>query len=215
MNVKTEMEEKDKLILALGILIMLFIGFLYYLGNRSPHVINYPNSRTEIIVFGDSLIAGVGSTDKDGFVRKLESLLNRDITNLGVSGNTTRDGLLRVDEVIEREAQLVIIALGGNDFIQRVPQDSVKRNFDKMISQIQNSGAMVMILGEPGYRGLYKDLSEAHDTAYVSNILSGLITKDKYMSDAIHPNDAGYRIIAERIAPNVKKLLRSELGLVQ
>jgi len=190
------------------ILIIGFILFLYALDKRVPQITNYPNDRTEIIAFGDSLVEGVGSSTGGGFVDELEVILNIDITNLGVSGNTTRDALIRIDDVLDREAKMVIISLGGNDFIRRFPQEEVKRNFDKIISQIQNDGAMVMLLDVPGYGSLVRDLSGNHDAAYVSNILRGLIGRDRYMADAIHPNDEGYRKVAEKIAPELAKFIK-------
>ncbi len=201
------MNQKDLVMIVFTLIVLGFLFLVYYIQNRTPHILNYPNDRTEIIVFGDSLAAGVGSTDGEGFVDNLEFILNRNITTLGVSGNTTRAGLARIDEVLEREAQIVLIVLGGNDFIQRVPKEDVRRNMDKIISKIQNDGAMVMILGTPGYGDLYKELATTHNATYVSNILKGLIGRDAYMSDAIHPNDIGYSKIADRIAPKIKKFI--------
>lgn len=207
MKITTKLEHKDQIVLALTIILVLFLGLLYYIQKRTPNIINYPNDRTEIVAFGDSLIEGVGSSNNKGFIDDLEVILNTEIVNLGVSGNTTRDGLLRIDDITDRNARIVLISLGGNDFIQRIPEETVRKNLDKIVSKIQNDGAMVMVLGVPGYRGLYKDVSRDHQTAYVSNILSGLIGKDKYMSDLIHPNDLGYRAVAEKIAPELKKFI--------
>ncbi len=208
MNIDTRLDHSEKLMVALTLLILAFLFLVYHLQNWTPGILNYPNNRTEIIVFGDSLAAGVGSANGEGFVDDLVFILNRKITNLGVPGDTTQDGLLRIDDVLGREAQIVIISLGGNDFLRRVPKEDVKRNFNKIISKIQNDGAMVMILETPGYGNLYKDLSETHDTAYIPNILRGLIARDQYMSDAIHPNDVGYNKIAKKIEPKLRKYIR-------
>lgn len=208
MEIDAHLEQRDKIILALMILLVLFFGFLYYLKNKPPSLLNYPTDNTTIVAFGDSLVEGVGSSDNGGFVTKLEFLLEQEVINLGVAGDTTLDGLIRLEEVIDQEPGLVIISLGGNDFLQRKPVGDVMQNMNKIISRLQNEGSMVMLLAVPGYRGMHRDLSEQHDAGYISNILSGLIGRDRYMSDAIHPNDAGYDKIAERIAPEVRKLYK-------
>ena len=210
MDIRIKTPDHEKLMLTLfGILILFFI-LLHFINQRAPQITNWPAAdRTEIIVFGDSLAEGFG-TDDGGFVSRLEILLGHKITNLGVSGDTTRDGLIRLNNVLARDAKLVIISLGGNDFIQRVPEQDVRHNFNKMISQIQNDGSMVILLDAPGYRGMLKELSKTHKTGYVSNILSGLIGKDEYMFDAIHPNAAGYQKIAEKIEPEVRDLYRQK-----
>ncbi len=200
------LEDHEKLTWALLLIVLAFFAFWYWVTNRTPTVTNYPNDRTTVVAFGDSLIEGVGSSD-GGFVTDLEEILNYDITNLGVSGNTTFQGLARINEVLRLEPKLVIISLGGNDFIQRVNREHAAHNLNKLISQLQNTGSMVVLLEVPGYRKLYKDIAHAQNSGYVSNILSGIITKDKYMSDPIHPNDAGYQKIAEHVAPTIKKLL--------
>jgi len=207
MNIDTRIEHQERLMIALTLIILGFLFLMYYLHNRTPEILNYPNDRAEIIVFGDSLAAGVGSTDGEGFVDDLSFTLNRKITTLGVSGNTTRDGLMRINDVLDRNAQIVIISLGGNDFLRRVPKEEVERNFNKIISKIQNDGSMVMILGTPGYGNLYEELAESHGAAYVPNILKGLIGRDAYMSDTVHPNDVGYNRIAEKIEPKLKKYI--------
>ena len=207
MKIDTSIDHRDRLMIVFTLIILGFLSLLYWAQNRTPDILNHPNNRSEIIVFGDSLAAGVGSDENEGFTKGLEFSLNRQITVLGVSGDTTRDGLNRIEEVTERDAQIVLISLGGNDFIQRVPEETVRKNMDKIISKIQNSGAMVMVLGAPGYRGLYKQVAEDHKAAYVSNILKGLIGRDAYMSDPIHPNNVGYHKISERIAPELKKFI--------
>jgi lysophospholipase L1-like esterase len=101
----------------------------------------------------------------------------------------------------------VIISLGGNDFIQGVPKDEMRQDYNKIISRLQNGGSIVMILGVPGYTYSYSGLARDHKVSYVSNILRGVITNPDLMSDPIHPNDAGYSKIANRIAPELRRLI--------
>jgi len=213
MQIDTEFEQRDKIVLALGILLVLFLCFLYYVKNRTPEILNYPNNNSEIIAFGDSLVSGVGSESNRGFVRELEVFTNTNIINMGISGDTTRDALARIDDVLKRNPKMVLISLGGNDSIQHVPAKAARKNLDKIVSQIQNTGSMVIILGVPaapgvsGYKNLYKEVAEDHRAAYVPNILAGLIGRDEFMADLIHPNDLGYIKVAEKIAPIMKLYL--------
>ncbi len=200
------LEQHEKVTLILILIVVGFFILLYFIRNQSPKIINFPSERTVVIAFGDSLIEGVGGTD-NGFINHLENLVNYDIENMGVSGETTRDALARVKKVIDKSPRIVLISLGGNDFLQRRPAAEVKQDLNKIVSQIQDSGSMVVILGVPGYRNLHRDVAEAQRSAYVSNILSGLITNPQYMSDAVHPNDEGYKKIAKKIQPVLEKLL--------
>ncbi|MEY4602501.1 MAG: hypothetical protein RL292_442 [Candidatus Parcubacteria bacterium] len=75
-------------------------------------------------------------------------------------------------------------------------------------------GAVVVLLGIQGgllsdpYESEFENLAKAQGTAYVSNVLEGLFGNSRYMADGVHPNDAGYAKIVERIYPELKKVLK-------
>ena len=207
-QIQLTLEQKDKTVITLMLLVIMVVGFFWYLNNRTPDVVNYPPANTSIIAFGDSLVAGVGSTDSDGFITRLEMLINRDIQVFGFSGFTSAEGLEVIDEVTERSAGIVIVSLGGNDRIQRIERDRVYRNMSKVISKLQNAGSAVVLIETPGYGNLYKDLARDHKAMVVTQALAPLMRDPRLMSDLIHPNDAGYIKMAERIAPTVQKILQ-------
>ncbi len=188
---------------------------LFFLFRGDAEIINYPSSGTDIVAFGDSLVQGVGATSEStNFVSTLSRRLGKPIINLGVSGNTTADGLKRLSELDKYKPQVVILLLGGNDYLQKVPIDTTFTNLEKIIKNIQSRGAVVLLLGVRGgiindkFDERFEELAKKTDSAFVPNVLDGLITKNEYMSDAIHPNDAGYTKIAARVYPVLQKLVK-------
>lgn len=205
----------NKNILIIGlVLVLLIFGIFYFIAGNDSYT-NYPSKGTDIIAFGDSLIQGVGaSSNTKSLVGVLSKKIGKPIINLGVSGNTTADGLNRINELDRYKPKVVILLLGGNDYLRKVPKETTFKNLGKIIEDIQSRGAVVLLLGVRG--GLLKDnfeedfeiISSKYNTAFVSNVLSGLILDRKYMSDEIHPNDAGYEKISERVLPVLKDIIK-------
>ncbi len=196
-----------------SLVILLGIYFLFFIG--STQIKNYPSSGTDIVAFGDSLIAGVGATsDNTNLVGVLSRRLGKPIVNLGVSGNTTANGLKRLSELDKYKPKVVMLLLGGNDYLQKVPIDTTFSNLEKIIKDIQSRGAVVLLLGVRGgiindkFDERFEELAEKTGSAYVSNVLDGLITKNEYMADAIHPNDTGYAKIAARVYPVLQGIVK-------
>lgn len=173
---------------------------------------NYPSSGTEIIAFGDSLVQGVGaSAPEKNFVSVLSAQLGRPIVNLGVSGNTTADGVQRLGEINKYQPQVVMVLLSGNDRLRQIPQEQTLANLGTIIEYIQNKGAVVVLLGVRGdlfgngHDDKLKALAESRQAVYVPDVLDGLFGNNRYMTDLVHPNDAGYAKIANRIYPLLLK----------
>lgn len=170
-----------------------------------PKVTNYPPQNSTIVAFGDSLVAGQGAGTGRDFVSLLSAKLGRQIVNLGVSGNTSADGIARMKEVINEKPGVVILLLGGNDFLQRTGAVAVEENLSTLISTFQKHGAVVVLVGvrsgilSSNSGEIYERLSERYGTILVDDVLAGIFLKPNLMSDAIHPNDAGYALIAERL----------------
>lgn len=169
----------------------------------------YPTSGSSVVVFGDSLAAGVGAKTGNDIAGRLAMNVSVPVYNLGVAGDTTADALARLDAVVAKDPRVVVILLGGNDAIQQRPVADTFADLEEIIVHIQDRGAAVVLVGEPGglygsqYETAYEELARAHRTFYVSNILAGLIGRSEYMYDYIHPNDAGYARALERIQPVV------------
>lgn len=190
------------------------IGIVLFLRKNEYPIANYPSEGIEIVAFGDSLVEGVGASPDKNFVSLISQRLGIPILNLGKSGDTTASASARFESVMPEHPKLVVVLLGGNDFLHRVPRQQVFENLGIIIEKIEKRGAIVVLLGVQGgvigdsYDQEYKRLAKKYKTAYVANVLKDIIGHPELMSDTIHPNDKGHAIIAERVYSVVFPLVR-------
>ena len=197
-----------------AILGLMTYGILSWI--KKPEIKNIDSQGANIIAFGDSLVYGVGASsrgDTDMFSLVSKSL-GVNIINKGVSGNTTVDGLARLErDVLTQDPKIVLVLLGGNDYLQKVSTTTTFSNLREIIQQIQDRGSAVVLVGVRGgvfvdrFEEDYERLSKEMHTGYIKNILDGIITNRKLMSDSVHPNDRGYEIIALRVTPILRAIL--------
>ncbi len=198
----------------LGLAVLVLAPIAYFLFRGGDDITNYPPKNQIIVAFGDSLVEGVGATPGNDFVSVVERTLGVEIINRGKSGDTTANGITRVDEVIADDPGIVIVLLGGNDALRRIPKQETFANLGAIIERLQSAGAVVVLLGVrggilgDGYANEFEALAETYHTPHVSNVLEGLITNPKLMHDGIHPNDQGYAIVAERVTEVLQAVLR-------
>ena len=183
--------------------ILVALGIYYF--SRTEAITNYPSKGMDIIAFGDSLVYGVGATEGNDFVSLLSEMTGESIVNLGRAGDTTADGLARINELNKYNPKVVILLLGGNDYLKKIPIADTFKNLATLIENIHARGAIVVLLGVRG--GLFNDrfdtefekLSDTYNTVFVSDVLDELFGSSQYMSDTIHPNNIGYQMISGRI----------------
>ena len=185
---------------------------LWARGTRPPNAAR-PAAGDTIIAFGDSIVSGRGATPGHDFVSVLSRRAGLPILNAGRSGDTTRSALDRLDrDVLARNPRIVIVLLGGNDFLRRVPRDETFRNLETIVTRIRRRGAAVVLVGvsvglfTDEYGAQYDALARRASAALVPGILDGIIGHADRMADAIHPNDRGYEIIADRLEPVLRDL---------
>ncbi len=165
-----------------------------------------------IVAFGDSLVFGTGSSG-GGFVTLLEQRLGRDIQNLGRPGETSAGGLARIGDVLALEPSVVILLLGGNDALRGVPSDTTFSNLASIIERLQAAGAAVLLVGVRGgllqdpYAAPFEELAGRSGAAHVPDVLRQVFLDPDSMADQVHPNDAGYAHIADRIQPVLEAML--------
>jgi acyl-CoA thioesterase-1 len=197
-----------------AVLVAIALVVLWQFLPSDPVTVTPPeNARASgpIVAVGESLAAGVGAPEGQGFVAILSRVIDEEIINLGVSGQTTAEARAVLGDVLALEPRLVLLQLGGNDAIQDVPSAETFANLRYMIDTLQADGAQVILLGVRG--GIFRDTARnqfdqlAADTnvAYVPDILDGLFGNDDLMSDPIHPNAAGYQQIADRVLPVLER----------
>ncbi|MDB5224418.1 MAG: Acyl-CoA thioesterase [Candidatus Adlerbacteria bacterium] len=178
-----------------------------------PTITNYPPHDGPIVAFGDSLVAGYGAEDGHGFVDDVSAQIGEPIVNLGVSGDTTAQGLARIDKVVALNPRIVIVLLGGNDYLRKVPRAETFANLRTIIDTLQAQGSIVVLLGVRGglitdnFASEYAALAAQTHSVYVTDVLADLLGNKTLMYDEVHPNDAGYQVIAGRVSAALKPVL--------
>ncbi|WP_407049463.1 arylesterase [Methyloraptor flagellatus] len=178
----------------------------------------------KLVAFGDSLTAGYGLPDPDGFTSRLEAALRAkghavEVVNAGVSGDTTDMGLARLDWSVPDDADAVIVELGANDALRGLPPAAARDNMDAIVGRLRAKKLPVLVagmyaprnLGEPyakAFDPLFAAIAEKHGALLYPFFLDG-VAGDRTLNqpDGIHPNAAGVKIIVERILPKVEELL--------
>ena len=175
---------------------------------------NIYSQGTDIICFGNSITAGSGVSKEENYPRLLTGMLGYPVINSGQSGDTSSDGLRRLEsDVLVYDAKLVIIEFGGNDFLRGVPLSDTVNNIRSITERIQAKGAMVAIADISsgfimrGYRKNYKKLARQMQAIFIPNLLDEILTNPSLKSDSLHPNAQGQQIIAERIYQAIKPFL--------
>nr|WP_298683800.1 arylesterase [uncultured Dongia sp.] len=177
-----------------------------------------------ILAFGDSLMAGYGLPEGDGFVPQLQQALEkmgREVTviNGGLSGDTTAGGLSRLDWMLADKPDVVILELGANDMLRGLNPDEARANLDATIQRIKESGAKVLLAGmlasrnmgadyQERFDAIYPDLAATHAVPLYPFFLEGVAAKPELnQQDGLHPTKDGIAVIVGNILPYVEKLL--------
>ena len=176
-------------------------------GERFDTIRNLRSAGETIICFGDSLMEGVGAEPGEEYPTILSRLLGMRVVNAGQRGDTTAQALERINtSVVNKNPRLVILLLGGNDFLRQIPTRETRQNLKELVRKIQDHGAMVAIAGiklgffTDEYGPIFEETAAEFDAIYIPQVMKGIFNDTKLRSDQIHPNSAGYRLIAERIA---------------
>ncbi len=199
--------------MSVGAVLIGLLVFWYF--SRDWEIKNYPSSKSgPVLMFGDSLVEGVGATAGNTLPDQLGKSIGISILNYGVSGDTTRDGLARLSPALKENPKVAIILLGGNDFLKKIPREETFQNLEKIVVAFQAQGSITVVVGvrsgivSGGADEEYEALAERTGSIYVSDVLSGVFAHSDLMSDALHPNDRGYQQIAERLTPLLSKYLK-------
>jgi acyl-CoA thioesterase-1 len=185
------------------------------------------DDRPVIVAFGDSLTAGYGTDAGNSYPDFLEQDLNAKgfhyhVLNAGVSGNTTKDGVERLDDVVSLKPALVIVAFGGNDGLRGLPIDSTRKNLDQIVSTLQRAGIKVVLGGitlPPNYGADYiRQFNESYALLakqYHVPLLPFLLqdvygTAGSMQPDGIHATSQGNQQVARNLLPLVIPLLHKD-----
>ena len=162
---------------------------------------------------GDSLSAGYGLPADSGWVNLLQQRLGDAwrVHNASISGATTANALDYIDQVLDQEPEVLIIALGGNDALRGFNLDSVSANLAELISKAQQNQAQVLLVGidipinygnryREALRQMYEQLAERYQTALLPFLLEGFARDQSYFqADGIHPNASAQELILANV----------------
>ena len=180
-----------------------------------------------IVFLGDSLTAGFGLARNEAVPALIQSRLTEkgyryEVVNAGVSGDTSAGGLSRLDWSLEGNVVALVVELGGNDGLRGLPVSQMKKNLTEIITRATQRGIRVILTGmeaPPNYGPLYtaefrqvfRELAREHDVIFVPFYLEGVAGDPSLnLSDGIHPNAAGSRIIEERLWRVLEPLLEKQ-----
>lgn len=176
-----------------------------------------------ILAFGDSLTAGYGLPQGQGFVPQLEEALRRNgirafVTDAGVSGDTSAAGRARLDwtlDGLKEKPDLAIVALGGNDMLRGLPPQQTRANMEAIVAELDRRGIKVLIAGMlaapnlgPDYAAhfnrIFPDLAGKYGADLYPFFLANVVgDRAVLQGDGIHPNFQGIKRMVSGILPNV------------
>ncbi len=159
-----------------------------------------------ILAFGDSLTYGSGARPEESYPAILEATSGRRVVNAGIPGEETGAGLARLDDVLDEvDPQLVILGHGGNDMIRKRDLTETEANLRQMVQQVRDRGASAILLGVPkpgiflGTHPMYERVAESLGVPLEAEALEDILGDRTLKADPLHPNAAGYRVLAEAV----------------
>jgi len=161
-----------------------------------------------VLALGDSLTYGYGAAPTAAYPVQLATLTGWKVINGGVSGDTTADALARLPELMRQHPKLVIISIGGNDFLRKLPESTTRANIGKIIQTVQAANIPAVLVAIPHFtvgalfgklsdHPLYQEIAEQYQIPLLSGAWSEILGDKDLKSDQVHANDEGYRKFAE------------------
>jgi acyl-CoA thioesterase-1 len=197
--------------------------FLPELAAQSPT----PSPTRTIVFLGDSLAAGLGVQPSEAFPALVAERIRAaglpfTVENAGLSGDTSAGGLRRIDWLLQRQIDVLVLELGGNDGLRGLDLKSLKANLQAIIAKVRAKNPKVKIvlagmqvppnLGADyaaGFRRVYDELAHENHAALIPFLLEGVGGKRELnQQDLIHPSAAGHRIVAEVVWRTLEPILR-------
>lgn len=171
-----------------------------------------------VVALGDSITQGVGASEQSAWPANLARLSGWRVINAGVSGDTSAQALARLPALLqEYKPALVIVSIGGNDFLRAQPSSATRANIAAILRTVKESGSRAVLIGVPKLtlgaalgifsdHELYEELAKEYGAPLLSDAWGDVMKQSRLMSDQIHPNTAGY---AEFTA-SLEKFLRKQ-----
>lgn len=186
-------------------------------GNQ-PQYANVP-AKSTVVILGDSLTYGTGANKGEDYASILAVNTGWNIINAGVPGNTSLGGLERMPAILqEHEIDLLIIVLGGNDFLQRLPEQETFNNLKAILAQAKAKRIQTILLAIPEFspmgaafgnlsdHALYAKLAQESNIPLIENVFTDVLATNALKADSIHPNAEGYVMVEANLRQSLIKL---------
>jgi len=189
----------------------------------TPDAANDP--RPLLVCFGDSLTAGYGADPGQSYPDYLQADLDAmgykyRVVNEGISGNTTKDGVNRLDSILALKPAVVVVEFGGNDGLRGLRIEDSRINMDKIVATLKASGTKVVLAGitlPPDYgpdyikqfNATYAMLAAKYHVPLLPFLLNGVFGVDGMMqADRTHATSDGNKVVAQNVLPLINPLLK-------
>jgi len=185
---------------------------------KAPKLQRIP-AGASVLAFGDSVTFGTGAAPGEDWPGLLAAQTGWRVINAGIPGDTADAGRRRIKALLdEHQPALVIVEIGGNDFLRRRPQSAIKEDLRAMVQQIKLAGSQVVLIGvpelsllaivagKPSDSRIYRDLADEENIPLIADVFSDVLANPALRADTIHPNATGYRQMADGILAQLKKL---------
>lgn len=188
------------------------------LASCGPPAPNLDSPGSTIVCLGDSITAGVGAGPGQAYPDLLAQRLGAEVVNAGVPGDTAADGLARLDEVLDADPWLVVVELGGNDILRRVPPEQTETALRSILDRLL-AARVVPVLVEieaplaASYAKVFARLDDDYDIPVVEDVLGDILTDASLKSDTIHPNARGYEVLAAALVDELEPILEARRRL--
>ena len=191
--------------------ILLLIALLLAACSPSPKLPALPPDGV-ILAFGDSLTYGTGAGEGQSYPAVLASLSGHEVVNAGIPGEISAKGLARLPALLDEvQPSLLILCHGGNDMLQKLDLGQTEANLRAMINEVKQRNIPVVLIGVPkpglllGTAEFYDKVAKEMHVPIEDEALPSILSKGNLKSDYIHPNAAGYRLLAEDVLKLLKK----------
>ncbi|UYZ85012.1 GDSL-type esterase/lipase family protein [Entomomonas sp. E2T0] len=163
------------------------------------------SSGTTVVAFGDSVTYGYGVSKEQNYPTRLAVITGWNIINAGVSGERADQAKNRISSVLKQyQPKLVLIEIGGNDFLKRRKEQAVKEDIRSIINTVKAENAIpvliavpalspIAMIGLPSDSSIYKELAKEENIILIDSVFSNVLRDEKLRLDNIHPNAQGYQ----------------------
>jgi len=185
---------------------------------------NLSSMPIKIMLYGDSLMAGYGLTQDKNLSSVLINKIKKnytdiDLINASVSGNTSNDGLARLEWSLEDKPAVIVLCLGSNDMLRGIDPIITKANLNEIITRIKEKNIIVLLSGmlapdsvgqnyKQQFDNIYPELAQKHKLIFMPFFLKDVALQEEYLlDDYMHPNHEGIKVITNNLFPYIKEAI--------